>query len=91
MGMVQKVLSMSQQLLIGEALKYAAHNVADREVYIDGDYRLTYRELLTRSQHLAWTSVTTGKPKGAQYYEIVIQKEGKNIRNDLPKYTSDIS
>ena len=53
MGMVQKVLSMSQQLLIGEALKYAAHNVGDREAYIDGDRRLTYRELLTRSLHLA--------------------------------------
>ena len=51
--MDQKVLSMSQQLLIGEALKYAAHNVADREAYIDGDRRLTYRELLTRSLHLA--------------------------------------
>ncbi|MEK3766112.1 MULTISPECIES: class I adenylate-forming enzyme family protein [unclassified Solibacillus] len=51
--MVQKVLSTSQQLLIGEALKYAAHNVADREAFIDGDHRLTYGELLTRSLHLA--------------------------------------
>ena len=53
MDVDQKVLSMSQQLLIGEALKYATHNVPDREAFIYGNRRLTYRELLDRSIHLA--------------------------------------
>ncbi|MEK4385625.1 long-chain fatty acid--CoA ligase [Solibacillus sp. FSL W7-1464] len=51
--MEQKVLSMSQQLLIGEALKYAAHNVPEREAFIYENRRITYRELLMRSMHLA--------------------------------------
>ena len=53
MDMDYKVLSMSQQLLIGEALKYAAHNVPDREAFIYEDRRITFQELLTRSLHLA--------------------------------------
>lgn len=53
MEMEPKVLSMSQQLLIGEALKYAAHNVPERDAFIYGDRRITYRELLLRSRHLA--------------------------------------
>lgn len=51
--MDKKILSMSQQLLIGEALKCAAHNVPEREAFIYGNRRLTFRELLARSQHLA--------------------------------------
>ena len=74
--MVQKVLSMSQQLLIGEALKYAAHNVPDREAFIDGEHRITYRELLTRSLHLAGWLQAQGIG--------VDEKVGCLLKNGLP-------
>lgn len=51
--MDQKLVSMSQQLLIGEALKYAAHIVPEREAFVYGDLRLTYKDFLDRASHLA--------------------------------------
>ncbi|WP_077212234.1 acyl-CoA synthetase [Bacillus dakarensis] len=51
--MDQKLVSMSQQLLIGEALKYAAHIVPEREAFVYGDLRFTYKDFLDRASHLA--------------------------------------
>lgn len=51
--MAEKDLFLSQQLLIGEALKHAAHNVPDREAFIYGENRLTYNGILERAKHLA--------------------------------------
>ena len=44
--------AMSTQLLIGEALKYAVHNVPNREAVIYEQERLTYRELFKRSKKI---------------------------------------
>ncbi|MCD1159357.1 class I adenylate-forming enzyme family protein [Peribacillus frigoritolerans] len=51
MKMIRKV--MAKQLLIGEALKSAAHNVPDKEAFVFEDQRLTYQELLKRTLHLS--------------------------------------
>ena len=51
--MDQLNVSMAQQLLIGEALKHAAHNVPQREAFVDGNQRLTYSEILDRTTQLS--------------------------------------
>ncbi|AZV42782.1 acyl-CoA synthetase [Peribacillus asahii] len=51
--MDQLKVSLSQQLLIGEALKCAAHNVPERVAFVYGHQRLTYQELLKRASHLS--------------------------------------
>ena len=67
---------LSKQLLIGEALKYAVHNVPDREAFIYEDQRLTYRELLNRANHIAgWLQ---GQSIGRD------DKVGCLFRNGLP-------
>ena len=76
MDVDQKVLSMSQQLLVGEALKYATHLVPDREAFIYGDRRLTYREVLDRSLHLAGWLQAQGINKD--------DKVGCLLKNGLP-------
>lgn len=50
--MVEKDTAISTQLLIGEALKYAVHNVPERDAFIFGEQRLTYRALLNRSNQI---------------------------------------
>lgn len=51
--MDQLMVSASQQLLIGEALKYAAHNAPNREAFVYENRRPTYREILKNAEHLA--------------------------------------
>lgn len=51
--MDQIQVSMAQQLLIGEALKHAAHQVPNREAFVDGNKRLTYYEVLERATQLS--------------------------------------
>ncbi|HWL22177.1 MAG TPA: AMP-binding protein, partial [Ureibacillus sp.] len=51
--MDQLKVSLSQQLLIGEALKCAAHNVPERVAFVYEHQRLTYQELLKRASHLS--------------------------------------
>ena len=56
--MNQNALFLSQQLLVGEALKVAAHNVPDKEAFIYGSRRLTYKETLEQATHLAgWLQI----------------------------------
>jgi fatty-acyl-CoA synthase len=56
--MDQLMAAMSQELLIGEALKCAAHSVPEQEAFIFEEQRLTYRGLLEKSSHLAgWLQV----------------------------------
>ncbi|WP_077212236.1 class I adenylate-forming enzyme family protein [Bacillus dakarensis] len=74
--MGQELVKMSQQLLIGEALKYAAHNVPDREAFVDGDTRLTYREILNRAKHLAGWLQSQGIAKD--------DKVGCILKNGMP-------
>lgn len=51
--MDQIQVSIAQQLLIGEALKHAAHQVPNREAFVDGNKRLTYSEVLERATQLS--------------------------------------
>jgi fatty-acyl-CoA synthase len=74
--MDQQIISKSQQLLIGEALKYAAHNVPEREAFIYGERRLTYREMLQRAKHLAGWLQLRGIDKN--------DKVGCLFKNGLP-------
>lgn len=74
--MEQKIVSISQQLLIGEALKCAAHNAPDREAFIYGEQRLTYREILQRAGHLAGWLQKHGIAKN--------EKVGCLFKNGLP-------
>lgn len=46
-------ISISQQLLIGEGLKFAAHYVPNRDAFVFGEARLTYGKMLERATHLA--------------------------------------
>ncbi|MGG0177207.1 class I adenylate-forming enzyme family protein [Gottfriedia acidiceleris] len=45
--------SLSQQLLIGQALKYAAHYNPNKEAFVYQEKRVTYQQLLNRATHLA--------------------------------------
>lgn len=51
--MTTSSFELSQQLLIGELLKRARHRTPDREAFICGDVRLTYRQMDDRATHLA--------------------------------------
>lgn len=51
--MTTTLLSLSSQLLIGEALKRASHRAPDREAYVYGDTRLTFKQMDERATHLA--------------------------------------
>lgn len=50
--MDEKIIAKTQQLLVGEALRIAAHNVPDREAFVYEDERLSYKEILQRAEQL---------------------------------------
>lgn len=58
--MEQKSSFMFQELLIGEALKCAAHNVPNQEAFVFEKQRLTFQQLLERSMTLAGWLQTYG-------------------------------
>ncbi|MGX9135136.1 long-chain-fatty-acid--CoA ligase [Rummeliibacillus sp. JY-2-4R] len=74
--MEQKRTPMFQQLLIGEALECAAHNVPNQVAFIYGEQRATYQEILQRSKQLAGFLQTTGIDKN--------DKVGCLFKNGLP-------
>ncbi|MGG1674361.1 class I adenylate-forming enzyme family protein [Neobacillus sp. NRS-1170] len=47
------MILLSQELLISEALKYAAHSNPKKEAFVDQDKRVTYEQLLNRATHIA--------------------------------------
>lgn len=53
-----------RQLLIGEALKYAAHSSPNRSAFVFENKRLSYKQLLNRAQLLAGWLTETGISKG---------------------------
>lgn len=56
--------SLSQQLLIGEALKCAAHNVPKQEAFVFEEKRLTYEETLKKASSAAGWILSQGIRKG---------------------------
>lgn len=74
--MEQKRTFMFQQLLIGEALKCAAHHVPDQDAFIDGEQRLTFRQLQEKSMNLAGWLQASGIEKN--------DKVGCLFKNGLP-------
>lgn len=74
--MDQKLVEKSQQLLIGEALRYAAHNVPERDAYIYGDQRIQYQDLVQKVEHLAGWLQSNGIQKN--------DKVGCLFKNGLP-------
>ncbi|MDI3328916.1 MAG: hypothetical protein QJR06_10205 [Alicyclobacillaceae bacterium] len=51
--MTTSSLALSQQLLIGELPRRAAHRAPDKEAFVCENRRLTFRELEERVLHLA--------------------------------------
>ena len=74
--MTTSSLSVSRSILIGEHLRRSAHRTPDKEGYICGEKRLTYRQIEKRAVHLAgWL-----QGKGIDYDD----KAGFMLFNGLP-------